>query len=77
MDIENTFSNGRYSIECQTVGDVIDELSRLPRDLPVKQGLEESVDLVVVNLKHADTHLIFEEGGEFSGDDYDDEYPPY
>jgi hypothetical protein len=63
--LDKAFSNGSWTINCKTVGDVIKELQRLPPELPVHQGFEDSVDLVVFNRDRADVHVSFAEGGEW------------
>lgn len=69
MDFENKFSNGKLSKNCATVGDVIDELSRLPRELPVEASFTESVDLVVFNKGKPDAHLEFMSCGDWDDDE--------
>lgn len=59
------FSNGETHKNVTNVGELIDELSHLPRELRVKQGFSPSVDLVVFNVRGADRHLAFEEGGDW------------
>jgi hypothetical protein len=65
MDLDKAFSNGQWKKNCRTVGDVLDELGRLPRDLPVHSGFTDSVDLVVFNRKQPDQHLEFADGGDW------------
>ena len=67
--MEQRFSNGKTHINCTTVGGIIDELNRLPRDLPAYQGGEDSVDLVVFNIGNPDMHLAFEDGGDWTCDE--------
>lgn len=69
MAIEERFSNGQWSKNVQNVGELMDELSRLPRDLPTKVSLSESVDLVVFNRNTEHAHLSFEGGGEWDDPD--------
>jgi len=61
------FSNGELYKNVQTVGEMIDELSRLPRSLRICQGMSQSADLVVYNslfgLDDPDCQLCVEEGG--------------
>ena len=64
--MKNLFKNGNNAIECHTVGEVITALQQLPSDLPVHQGFEESVDLVVFKDMQDDEHLSFKEGGDYS-----------
>ena len=54
--------------KCRTVGDVIEQLEKLPRSLPVSAGFGEPVVLTIYNAMqehdHAsdeDIHLVFEE----------------
>ena len=56
------FSNGDWKINVKTVGELIKELERLPKNLPIHQGFSESVDVVVFNRKQADAHIAFDEG---------------
>ena len=67
--MEQAFSNEKWHINCETVGDVIDELSRLPRDMPVHSSFVDSVDLVIFNRRQPDVHLAFEDGGDWLDDD--------
>lgn len=74
------FNNGEFWINCKTVGDIVDALASLPRDLPVKKYPEETVDLVVYTTPglfedESSEHLCFEEGGFWSEqvEDEDDE----
>lgn len=66
------FSNNSPQVAVKTVSDVINELSRLPGDLPVKHGSSEFVDLVIFNRNHNDTYLGFEDGGDWTGEADDD-----
>jgi len=59
-DIINDFCKGSR-LNCQTVEDVIQQLSRLPKDLKVEVGFGEGVDLVVFNYGMPSMHLSFEE----------------
>ena len=77
MNLDKPFSNDKWHINCETVGDVIDELSNLPRDLPVKSSFTDSVDLVVFNRKQDDVHLAFEDGEEWDDEDDDGEELEY
>jgi hypothetical protein len=72
MQFDQAFSNNNWHVNCETVGDVIDELNRLPRDLPIVQGFADSVDLVVFNRDQENAHLSFEDGGDWSDDSEDD-----
>jgi hypothetical protein len=63
MSLEKAFSNGKWAITVHTVGELIDELSRLPRDLPVDQEYEgRGSDLVVIN-RDSDAHIRLDEAG--------------
>lgn len=63
------FSNDKYRINCTTVGDVIDELIRLPRDLPVELADSGSIELVVFNRNQDDVHLAFEKYDDWNDED--------
>ena len=67
--MKNKFPNGKSSIECFTVGEVISVLKGLPSDLPVHQGFQDSVDVVIFKNVHDEEHVSFEEGGEWSDDE--------
>jgi len=61
------FSNGDDAVNVKTVGQVIDELSCLPREMKVGgYGEESSVDIVIFNQKYKSIHVSFEEGGEWT-----------
>ena len=64
-NLESAFSNGRWSKNCKTVGEVIDELSRLPRGLPVCSLHQNSVDLVIFNRGTRNQCLEFQDGHEW------------
>ena len=63
--MQERFSNNKTAINVRTVGDIINELSRLPRDLRIAQGFSPSADLVVFNADDSDRFLSVEDGGEF------------
>lgn len=69
MDFDKPFSNGKWAKTVTTVGEAIEELKRLPPDMPVRQGFSDSVDLVVFNRDKIDMHCSFEEGGDWDTDD--------
>ena len=48
-------------VVCDTVGEVIEQLNRLPKDLEVSQGFGESVRIVVYNISRENPHVSFEE----------------
>jgi len=48
---------------CETVGELIEQLQRLPCDLPIKQGYEDGCTLTVYNIK-TDAHLEITEADE-------------
>ena len=55
-----------FSVNVKTVGDMIKQLQKLPKTLPVRTGGGESVDLVIFNRAEKSIHLGFEEGGEWT-----------
>lgn len=62
--LDTAFSNGKWAINVKTVGQMVDELSRLPRDLAVHTFPSESADLVIFNRNDAvPPHLGVEDGG--------------
>ena len=61
--MKERFSNGKAFKNVQTVGEMLDELSRLPRDLRVVQGFSPSADLVIHNVSSSDRHLSLDDGG--------------
>jgi hypothetical protein len=63
--LDTAFSNGKWAINVKTVGQMIDELSRLPRDLEVHTFPSESADLVIFNRNPGEgtPHLGVEDGG--------------
>jgi hypothetical protein len=69
--LDTAFSNGKWAINVKTVGQMVDELSRLPRDLAVHTFPAESADLVIFNRNgEMRPHLGVEDGGCWAiGDD--------
>lgn len=61
MIVEERFSNGKTWKNVETVGELIQELQRLPSDTPVRQGMEDSTDIVLFNALD-DAHVSFDEG---------------
>jgi hypothetical protein len=66
--MQECFSNGKWNKNVTTVGEMVDEMSRLPRGLKVKQGFSPSADLVVFNRDGVDRHLSMDEGGQWDED---------
>lgn len=46
--------------KCRTVGKLIEELQKLPKTLPIRQGFGDGVSIEVYNIS-TDAHLEFEE----------------
>lgn len=69
--LDKAFSNGKWSINVRTVGEMIDELSRLPRDMQVKQGFEDSTDIVVFN-RNTEPFVEMEDGNRWDDEDEDE-----
>ena len=63
MKLETPFSNGKWHITVKNVGQLIDELSRLPRDLRVMQDAAPGADLCVYNRGQRDVHVEVNEAG--------------
>lgn len=63
MKVETPFSNGKWHITVKNVGQLIDELSRLPRELRVAQEGETGADVCVHNRGQRDVHLELDEAG--------------
>ncbi len=61
--MDKRFSNGKTSKNVRTVGELVDELSRLPRDLRVTQGFSPSADVVVFNVRTPDIYVTLADGG--------------
>ena len=51
------YSSAEESPYAETVGELIAQLERLPRDLPVKHGFDEGCRLTVYNINQGDAHL--------------------
>jgi len=62
------FSNGKWHKNVTTVGEMVQELSLLDPDIPVKEGFSDSVDIVVFNRDGDDIQVGFDEGGEWGED---------
>lgn len=62
------FSNSGWSIKAMTVGDMIEELQKLPPDMSVELFPSQGVDLVVFNRGMKEEHLGFKEAGSWSED---------
>lgn len=61
MNIPPEFYNVNYNpVHCETVGEVIEQLKRLPPDLPVDQGFGKGVRITVYNAS-TDPHVEFDE----------------
>ena len=63
MKVEEKFSNGKHHITVETVGQLVDELNRLPRTLRIMQEHESGADVVVYNNGRPDCHLALDEAG--------------
>lgn len=66
---ENRFSNGKWSVMCMTVGEMVAELSRLNPDMPVEEFPSKGLDLVIFNRDQKDEHLSIDEAGMWSEDE--------
>ena len=66
--IPKAFYNGDNKPWAGTVGKLIDELQRLPRNLDVRHGFTEGCNLVVYNVTTDDAHLEI-----IDAEDFDDE----
>jgi hypothetical protein len=61
VKIPKDFSHQDHGpVICETVAEIIDQLRRLPPDLPVLQGFSEGARLIVYNVS-SDAHLSFED----------------
>lgn len=60
---EEFYSSKCDHVICETVADVIEQLKRLPPELPVNQGFETGVCIVVYNISN-EPHLEFEEAND-------------
>ena len=58
--IPKDFYHGDDHPTCETVGELINELNRLPKELEVRLGFGSMAKLVVFNI-NTDTHLSIEE----------------
>lgn len=64
QDIPEDFYKGDYPV-VYTVGELIEELKRLPEDLPITLGFNQGVGVVVYNVDRDSIHLSFEECEDF------------
>ncbi len=71
MSVSERFSNGDTAKTCMTVGDLIEELQRLPAETPLRSDGTGGVDVVLFNANERNSHVRFEEAG--SWDDLDDD----
>lgn len=71
MNLDKAFTNGKWAVNVRSVGQLIEELQRLPADLPVRMGFEDSADVVVFN-RNDDPHVGLEEGGDWCEEECDD-----
>ena len=55
------YNEKRTPVLCETVGEVIEQLKRLPEDLAIGQGFGEAVILTVYNISMENPHLSFDE----------------
>lgn len=46
---------------CETVGEVIEQLNKLPKDLDVVQGFGDAVRITVYNISRENPHVSFDE----------------
>jgi len=68
--IEATFSNGKFAKTVQTVGELIEELSRLPPETPVDQEYEgRGSDVVLMNRNQDNAHIQLSEAGLWDEED--------
>ena len=65
MAVKERFSNGKTAKTVKTVGHLMDELSRLPANTPVRSTFEKSVDVVLFNCNNRTAHVQFCDGGEW------------
>ena len=70
MAITERFTNGSLVANCRTVGDVIEELSGIPSDAPIRTGDEESVDIIILDAKRENACVGFDEGGTWDEEDF-------
>lgn len=61
-------------VECACVGDVLEALKHLPKDMRCKVSLADTVDIVVFNEGRPDEFLSFEDGGDWTRpDDFEED----
>lgn len=60
---EKFFSNGKWAIEVHAVGELVDELSRLPREMKTRMAFSGSTDIAVLNRGQDSEHVGFDHGG--------------
>lgn len=58
------YSDDEDSPYAETVEDLIEQLQRLPPDLPVKHGFDHGCRLTVYNIKQDDVHLEIGDAGD-------------
>lgn len=63
-DIPREFYYGDDHPICYTVGDLVEQLKRLPRGMKINQGFGRGVEVIVYNHGRSDCHLEFEEVDE-------------
>jgi hypothetical protein len=61
------FSNGKWAVTVECVADLIKELSRLPPDMMVKDGID-GADLVVFNRKGPNAFIDLDDAGMWDSD---------
>lgn len=71
MAVDERFSNGQTAIAVFTVGDLIEELQKLPAETPVRSDFSEGADVVLFNANTKLAHVRLCEEGEFTQDDDD------
>lgn len=72
MTVSERFSNGDTAKTCMTVGDLIEELQRIPAETPLRSDGTGGVDVVIFNANDRNSHVRFEDAGAW--DDLDDDY---
>ena len=55
------YHNTGQPILCDTVGEVIEQLNRLPKTLNIGQGFGETVRITVYNISSDNPHVAFDE----------------
>ena len=74
MTVSERFSNGDTAKTVLTVGDLIEELQRLPSETPLRSDVAEGVDVVIFNAPTRNSHVRFEPAGVWDyEEDEDDE----